>query len=386
MVIFSPDKLRFMRNCTLLLVLFLSLNLAAHNSDDPVLGFRSSKIEPEKAEKLGYPLPYGSRVDRLYPGTPAQVAGLQPLDYIYKVNENTVNARQDLGDLLSDFRPGDKVTIGFYRKGEALVQTLFLSRRGDLDMPHRPNTEDPFLGVSPVHDEVPEGVVGTPITVVDNSTAQAMGLQRGDIITAVDGNPVADWHDLSPMIDMRKVGDDIQVSVYRDGQAFTRSRPIKSQAATHGNHSRPDGPQVIQPDATEERLPPIAQARLAPITPQEAAALPIAVSNEAISGIEEIEEGVAVQQPLIRDLAIEALNIFPNPTTGIFDIQFELPQRGATAVYIYNPAGQPVYFNTLGDFTGTFNDRIDIANGVRGIYFLEVRQGQRSLTRKVILQ
>lgn len=375
-----------MKNFTFLLVLFMCFQLTAHSDDDPVIGFTSSEIESEKARKLGFPIPYGSRINSLYPGTPAQAAGLRPLDYVYQVNDRTVSASSDLNDLLDDFKPGDKVTLGFYRQGQSLTRTLFLSRRGDLTRSHRPDHKDPFLGISPVHDEVPEGVVGTPITVVHNSTAEAMGLERGDIITAIDGNPVADWHDLSPMINMRKVGTPIQVSVYRDGATFTRSRPIKSQAATHGDHSRPNGPIVIQPLSTDPGLPPIAQVRLQPVTPQEATLLPItfaATTNEStVSNARNSNR----QEPLIRDLAIEALNIFPNPTTGIFDIQFELPQQGKTAVYIYNPAGQPVYFNTLGAFSGTFNDRIDIANGVRGIYFLEVRQGQRSLTRKVILQ
>lgn len=373
-----------MKNLTVLLALLLSVPLLAHNDDDPVIGFRSSKIGPEKAEKLNYPLPYGSRVDRLYPGTPAQVAGLQPLDYIYAINGQTVSKQRNLSDLLEDFTPGDKVEIGFFRKGETLSRTLFLSRRGDLNMPHRSNSEDPFLGVSQIHEELPEGVVGVPVSVVHNSTAQAMGLERGDIITAIDGNPVADWHDLSPMIDMRKVGSPIRVSVYRNGQRFTRSRPIKSRAATHGNHSRPNGPEIIQPQ--EDDLPSIAQVELQPVTRQEAAVLPISVVNVPSGISQTVASEAEVREPVIRNLAIEALNIFPNPNTGIFDIQFELPQRGETAVYIYNPAGQTVYFNTLGEFTGTFSDRIDIANGVRGIYFLEIRQGQRSLIRKVVLQ
>lgn len=375
-----------MKYLFLLLTCLLAFGLAAHD-DEAVIGIRANEIDPKKAEMLGYPLPYGSRVDRIYPGSPAQAAGLQPLDYIYQVNDERVNSRRDLDDLLEGFQPGDKISIGFYRDGESMTKALFLSRRGDLSMPHRPDSEDPFLGISQIHEETPEGIVGTPITVVHNSTAQAMGLQRGDIITAVDGYTVADWHDLSPMIDMREVGDEIRVAVYRDGETFTRSRPIKSQAATHGDHSRPNGPQVIQPQPSADNLPPIAQVELAPVTRAEATALPIAVSNPAPERPTVAVEPVAKPtQPLIRELAVESLNIFPNPTTGIFDIRFELPQRGETSVFIYNPAGQALYFNTLGDFSGVFSDRIDIANGVRGIYFLEVRQGQRSLTRKVILQ
>ena len=80
------------------------------------------------------------------------------------------------------------------------------------------------------------------------------------------------------------------------------------------------------------------------------------------------------------------LNIFPNPSTGIFDIEFNLPELGDTYVRIYSSNGQPVYFNTLGQFTGTFSDRIDIANNVKGFYFLEVRQDEKVLTKKLVLQ
>ncbi|MBV6653304.1 MAG: T9SS type A sorting domain-containing protein, partial [Mameliella sp.] len=133
---------------------------------------------------------------------------------------------------------------------------------------------------------------------------------------------------------------------------------------------------------------PIATVELTPIQPEEVTFLPVAISNinETVANTEEDEEEITENAAFLRNLEVSTLNIFPNPTTGIFDIQFELPQRGETAVFIYNPAGQRVYFNTLGEFSGTFSDRIDIANGVRGIYFLEVRQGRQSLTRKVVLQ
>jgi membrane-associated protease RseP (regulator of RpoE activity) len=244
------------------------------------------------------------------------------------------------------------------------------------------STKDPFLGVSPVHQALPDGVNGVPISIVQNSTAQAMGLERGDIITAIDGKAVESFHDMAPIIDDRQVGDEIEVSVYRSGNAFTRIRPIKSLAATHGDHSRGNGPDIIRPEAADTAgLPPIAQVSLEPVSSGEVKQLPVYTAPAA-----EVSAESTAAAPLFRELEVSKLNIFPNPNTGIFDIRLELPGRDETAVYIYNPAGQPVYFNTLGNFSGTFSDRIDIANGVRGVYFLEVRQGQRSLTRKIVLQ
>jgi membrane-associated protease RseP (regulator of RpoE activity) len=374
----------------------MNFNLHAHGDDDAVVGIKASHIGEEKAEKLNYPMPYGSRIDRLYPDAAAQQAGLKPMDYIYAINGKNVSRNQSLSDLLEDYQPGKTVEVTFLRQGQSQTQRLTLSRRGDLDMPHRDKTADPFLGIGQRHDELPEGINGTAVNITDNSTAQAMGLEDGDIITAIDGFPVIDWHDMNPLIDMREVGDAIELTVYRNGETFTRSRPIKSTAATHNSHSRPYGPAIIQPEpATEasieaQSLPPIAQVELQSINPQEITQLnflePVATEDD--TPVEATATASTNSNPatFVRNLQVETLNVFPNPTTGIFDIQFELPERGETAVYIYNPAGQPVYFNTLGDFSGTFSDRIDIANGVRGIYFLELRQGQQRLTRKIVLQ
>lgn len=382
-----------MRYTFLLLCLCLSFQTFAHGDDDAVAGIRASHIGKEKAAKLDYPMPYGSRIDRLYPDAAAQQAGLQIMDYIYAVDGKTVSRSRSLNDLLEDYEPGDQVEITYLRQGRTATKNLTLSRRSELDMPKVEKTEDPFLGISLRHDEVPEAINGPPVSITENSTAQAMGLEDGDIITAIDGYPVIDWHDMNPLIDMREVGDDIELAVYRDGETFTRRRPIKSTAATHGNHSRPDGPQIIQPEGeTEEAieaqtLPPVAQAELQSIAPQEIPQLSF-LATDLQEEEPQAGETAATAKPaaFVRNLQVETLNIFPNPNTGIFDIQFELPERGETAVYIYNPAGQPVYFNTLGDFSGTFSDRIDIANGVRGIYFLELRQGQQRLTRKIVLQ
>lgn len=379
-----------MKTFTLLLLLCSASPLFAHNPNtaDAAMGISTQHIGPAKARLLDYPAPYGSRISKVSPDSPAEAAGLLPLDYIYKVDGQQVDAEQNLDQLLQAYRPGDGVMVTFLRGSNIQEAQVILARREDIPRQHTPATEDPFLGISQTHYNYKDRKPGVPVQVVHNSTAQAMGLQDGDRLIRIDGYPVLDWHDTSVLVDNRKVGSDIAITVERDGEELSFIRPIKSRAATHGSHSRPNGPQIISPDGAAATLPPIAQPVLRPLGTPEASALDFlfAPAKEEPDLPSTAEVQPSAQGLQLEGLSVTALNIFPNPTTGIFDLQFTLPEKGETAVFIYNPSGQPVYFNTLGLFTGTFSDRIDIANGVRGIYFLEVRQGQQRLVRKVILQ
>jgi hypothetical protein len=44
-----------------------------------------------------------------------------------------------------------------------------------------------------------------------------------------------------------------------------------------------------------------------------------------------------------------------------------------------------IYEYDLGDFSGPFEDQVDIAQNGPGTYFLEVRQGDKSATKKLLL-
>jgi membrane-associated protease RseP (regulator of RpoE activity) len=54
-------------------------------------------------------------------------------------------------------------------------------------------------------------------TVEDNSAAQAAGLQEDDLIVAVDGQPVSRYDELSDAIARYDVGDEVRLTIERDG-------------------------------------------------------------------------------------------------------------------------------------------------------------------------
>ncbi len=355
-----------MKNLVLFTFALFSLTFS-FAAGDPALGIEAHRIHPKNAEARGLNMPYGSLVRYVYPGSAAEEMGIQVFDYIYSVNGQEASESSSIGEIVNQLGVGTPAEVKFMRAGIPLTASAKLSNGYELDRPHRRSEKDPFLGVSANHSDQPENITGISVDIVDNSTAQAMGLEDDDIILKIDGYQMYNWSDLHAAIDNREVGDPIQITYYRAGNIKTENRPIKSRAATHNDHSRAEGPQII--GTPQPGLEPV-QVQLDIPTPAEVA--PIQIDGEPI--------------PVVSDIPIEELNVFPNPSDGIFNIQLELPEEGRTAIQVFDGTGRQVYLNNLGNFKGVFSDRIDIANTAKGIYFLLVRQGDKTISRRLVLQ
>lgn len=94
--------------------------------------------------------------------------------------------------------------------------------------------ERPFLGISysiiseraAILNEIPQGALVQQ--VVENSSADDAGIQRGDIITKIDGNGINNEDStLAILISKKKIGDRIRVELYRDGQTQEISVTLK---------------------------------------------------------------------------------------------------------------------------------------------------------------
>jgi S1-C subfamily serine protease len=77
------------------------------------------------------------------------------------------------------------------------------------------STPSPFLGIAFAESE--DGVVVTH--VAPDSPAADVGLEEGDILTAIDGEPV-DVDSLPDTISSFDVGSQIELSILRDGETL----------------------------------------------------------------------------------------------------------------------------------------------------------------------
>jgi len=85
--------------------------------------------------------------------------------------------------------------------------------------------QKPWLGVALT--QTPDGL--TIAQVIADSPADAAGLQRGDVIEAVDGTEVANMSDFHDQFDDKSVGDTLTLTISRDGQAQDVTVTLKAQ-------------------------------------------------------------------------------------------------------------------------------------------------------------
>jgi S1-C subfamily serine protease len=349
------------------------------NNERGFIGIYPGHMDRTKANALGFDNPYGSYIKRVIPGSGAEAAGLEPLDYIVAVNDIELSDERSLTSALKRYGPGDKVTVYFMREGRELETEVVLQGESHDNDYSRPCSEEPFFGVSANHNGRNSG--GVNVNIVKNSAAQAAGLQSGDIITSMNAKPLYDWSDLSGVINGTDVGQRIEIAYLRNGQEGTTTATMGSECDESGrsrnennwydynyddsfddnSSSRADEPAVDM-----NRI----QVDMADMEPNEAREM-------ASKGVD---------MPLINNLTIENIQLFPNPNRGMFRLEFELPQRGETSIRVFNSDARLIYSFDLGEYQGVFSDDIDISQNGAGSYFLEVRQGVTSMVKKIILQ
>jgi putative serine protease PepD len=99
------------------------------------------------------------------------------------------------------------VGIGFAVPSNTVRDVLPALARGE-------RIERPFLGVTSAPHPTGAEVQG----VTPGSPAEGAGLQAGDVIVGVDGNPVRDPDDVSRIVGALEPGDEVEVEVTRDGE------------------------------------------------------------------------------------------------------------------------------------------------------------------------
>jgi S1-C subfamily serine protease len=208
----------------------------------------------------------GAVIVDVEPDSPADEAGLQEGDIVVAVDGQELDSENTLADLISGYDPGDTVTLEVRRPGpedEAEEITVELGQ-------HPEDKGKAYLGVRyhplpPLRVQVwagekpslpfeswqrirpfggwdhlqliPEGeeMQGAIIRrVEEGSPAEDVGLRKGDIITAIDGDPIEGPGDLVDTIAGHGSGDRVTLEVHRFGDdEAEEEREIEVTLAEH---------------------------------------------------------------------------------------------------------------------------------------------------------
>ena len=245
--------------------------------EQPYLGIRYQMITPELAEEENLSVEQGALVMIVEAESPAERAGLQEGDIITAVDGQAVDDDHPLDELIMEHEAGDEVELTALREGRERSMDVELGVRsghffqfpseGFPEMPEefplppleRFRTTQPYLGIryQMITPELAEEEgLGTEQgalvrEVMPDGPAERADLREGDIIAAVDGQAVDDDHPLDERIKEHEAGDEVELTVLRDGQE--RSLDVELDAWPGYFWSPPDRfrelPPTFSPDS-----------------------------------------------------------------------------------------------------------------------------------------
>lgn len=108
------------------------------------------------------------------------------------------------------------------REGEIIRPTLGITMV-DLGLV----SDEQKTNVLKIDESVQEGVVVVDVT--SNTSASEAGLQSGDVITSFNGQPVTTGLELRQALYKTRVGDEVDVEFYREGQLQTQTMTMREQ-------------------------------------------------------------------------------------------------------------------------------------------------------------
>jgi serine protease Do len=242
-----------------------------------MIGVRLGDVTAEEANTLKLSRAEGAVVESVNPNSPASTAGLREKDVIVQFDGERVRSASHLSRLVADTPAGREVMLSVMRDGKrtdlritpaAGERGWFDPRYGDMidsaqiseqvenairgSLPEvmegmreglsSPNRARLGVTVQPVSAElaayfgVKSGVLVA--SVAPDSAAAKAGLKAGDVITAVNGKPIATPRDLVTSLPAAGEPQDVSLSVVREKKEMrlkatlaraTTSRPSKGQ-------------------------------------------------------------------------------------------------------------------------------------------------------------
>ena len=301
----------------------------------PILGIYEADEEAGKE---------GLAIGSVIRGKGAEAAGLQKGDVITMVNGKKIGGTGTLRAALAGQKAGDRVAVVYQRNGQMVQTEVALS--ADRTSYSYTVERDPcavFIGVF-TSDRGADGR-GVKVTgIVDDTPAKQSGVQVGDVILSLDGQPINTQSELLRERNKHQPGDLFRLTILREGASVNIDARFKTcQTPEKVKQPVKEVVELASEETTQPR-----------------------------------------ETPKATELSLESLELFPNPTAGPLNIRFE-GEAVPTTVRIMDVSGKAVYSKTLQQFTGYFNETVELFGNTPGNYILTIQQGEQAISRKVVL-
>lgn len=203
------------------------------------LGVGIQEVSPEIARAVGLKEVKGAMVNMVYPGDPADKAGIKKGDIILAVNGQAIKSPFDLTHLIATLKPGSKITITVWRDKREEKLTTKIDKRSDEHVAslgggkeedergEAKETKD-SLGLT-LQDITPElarrlkleDAKGVLVMGVDpKGPAADSDIKKGDVIREINRHEIGGTRDYLAALKGLVKGDTVLLRVIRDGRPF----------------------------------------------------------------------------------------------------------------------------------------------------------------------
>ncbi len=187
------------------------------------LGVMIQEINQPLAESFGLAKPQGALVSSVEKSSPAARAGIETGDVILKFNGKPIERSTDLPPLVAEMAPGSSATLELLRNGKTQSLTVNVGEaptglarnqagspdKGKLGLAVRPLTPEERRQIGVESGLLVEGV---------NGPAEQAGIQRGDVILALNGKKLSSPEQLQNLAS--KAGKHVALLVQRGGRTL----------------------------------------------------------------------------------------------------------------------------------------------------------------------
>lgn len=327
----------------------------------------------------------------------AAKAGLQKGDIITGINGEKVASVKDLLEAMKGKKAAEEITIDYTRDGNAAQVKATLQKaanrrlgffRSDDGEDYEIEIEMDNEGDKNHHwiekkvekrikklDIGNKGFLGVYLGgdnengvkingVVEEGAAEKAGLKKGDIITKINDTNIEKYSDLKQSLKGTKPDDVIKVTYTRDGQS-------KTVDVTLGKMKLHSMKNIISETGLDKC--------------EDISKRIVIIKKKGEKDVEvetEIEEEIEINNP--NQLEFQSMDLYPNPNNGTFTLNFQTDSKEAITVKVLSIQGKEVFREEIKDFSGSYTKKIDITNQAKGVYFLNILQGEQKMTKKLI--
>lgn len=184
------------------------------------LGVTIQEVSQPLAESFGLKSAVGGLVSAVENDSPAAKAGVEPGDIILKFNDTPINRSAELPPLVANVQPGTAATLQIWRKGQTKDIKVSVGELSSVKYASKAGSGDADAGrlglaLRPLTaDERRQAEVSGGLLVEDARGAAARaGIQPGDIVLALNGQPVEDVERLRTLV--AKAGKHVALLIER---------------------------------------------------------------------------------------------------------------------------------------------------------------------------